>query len=1139
MDLKKANTLFREKKYKDAIYLYKKIQCEKPALKSICSFNILQAEKFINLASLKKNEQPNPDLHLTEQERISRSSSVISGDIKKLAEPNAAHSATGDFDAEWYLKRYADVAAAGKDAFEHYTFHGRKEGRFANEYAEIKSGFDAEWYSTAYPDFLSSGLDALTHYLKVGRAKGYSPSREANATKNPFRRFGEPEYGAPPHPAFLLDQNTVPHAEINFSVGVHCHVYYIEMVDEICTYLVNIPIDFHLFVSVSEGQASIADVERVISTKVSPKHISIRITPNKGRDIAPFVVEFGQDLSKFDLILHLHTKKTTHNPAYAGWRRYLLHYTLGNKNIVSQILNEFHKDTRLGAVFPPYYPVLRAQPDWGLNKDAADALAAHLNVGPLKDECPDFPAGSFFWARADAIRPLLEGNISLDHFQEESGQKDRTTAHAIERLIGAIPLARQYKTIMRYVDVAFNLRNYYPADRAYDGFEHNRTQDILNYRAIVKRRRHPAKIALVTAIIGNFDALIIPETLEENVDYICFSNCNVDGYGLYKVVNPQYTHPDARRIARYVKTNLPSLLPQYDFIVWIDANLLFKGRVNDFVQKLVDSDSDIGLIAHPIRSSYLEEAKEVIRLKLDDAALIESQLERYRTVPNIVRDQLIETNFMVINRCADNIEKLFNIWWSEIQTYSKRDQLSINFALHESGVRSYWILEKYESARDSKHFAMFSHGLTQRSGGQIYPWYTANPAPESSSSQAAGHVLLMHEKLDELDDIGALFSSSQDARVKVCDAWNSMPHPDSKNIVHHKNYNIEDLTHNFLANGVSIENWIPSRWSDKAWDTSIYLNKLHSATIFGGLIARTSPGYHENGQLFITARSGILDSAFGVWNGENMLPKNLLEPQKFGWKLLKQAAPNKLIGDYILLGNMQPHFGHTILEGLTRAWVSQIHAEFQDNFKYIVYEPELKGYQYELLSMLGILRTSIVHAPREGATVERLWVPDPAMRSHRWISFLQRFVWSAIAEQVPSLPPFRRIYLSRKKIKERILKNENELETLLESFGFEIICPESLSLKDQIKIAKEAKILAGAVGSQMYLGAFQLAGGKKLIFAPSNFYAKDDLLIAQAKGCSCNVVFGSKIDNFADRENRNWHIDLSLVKRRLLETLPT
>lgn len=70
------------------------------------------------------------------------------------------------FDAEWYIRQYPDVAAAGLNPVEHYVFHGAAEGR--NPSAE----FDTSFYLSNNPDVARAGMNPLQHYIENGAKEG-------------------------------------------------------------------------------------------------------------------------------------------------------------------------------------------------------------------------------------------------------------------------------------------------------------------------------------------------------------------------------------------------------------------------------------------------------------------------------------------------------------------------------------------------------------------------------------------------------------------------------------------------------------------------------------------------------------------------------------------------------------------------------------------------------------------------------------------------------------------------------------------------------------------------------------------------------------------------------------------------------
>lgn len=78
--------------------------------------------------------------------------------------------ASGLFDPDWYLAKYADVREAGVAPLEHFLHHGGSEGRSPGPQ------FDTAWYVRQDARIKASGLNPLVHFLVEGRSRGYKPS---------------------------------------------------------------------------------------------------------------------------------------------------------------------------------------------------------------------------------------------------------------------------------------------------------------------------------------------------------------------------------------------------------------------------------------------------------------------------------------------------------------------------------------------------------------------------------------------------------------------------------------------------------------------------------------------------------------------------------------------------------------------------------------------------------------------------------------------------------------------------------------------------------------------------------------------------------------------------------------------------
>lgn len=215
-------------------------------------------------------------------------------------------------------------------------------------------------------------------------------------------------------------------------IAVMLHAFHVDLVPEIFAYLRQMPLPADLFVSTDSAakQAALAP----LLADWPQGRVEIRLTPNRGRDVAPKLIGLATAHAGYDLVLHLHTKRSTHESGMAGWRGYLLETLVGSAAVMYGIVEIFRQVPALGMLAPQHIDMLRPWIRWGANYDHAATLARRMGFDLSPTAPLDFPAGSMFWARPAALAPLLELGLDFADFDEERGQTDGTLAHAIERL---------------------------------------------------------------------------------------------------------------------------------------------------------------------------------------------------------------------------------------------------------------------------------------------------------------------------------------------------------------------------------------------------------------------------------------------------------------------------------------------------------------------------------------------------------------------------------------------------------------------------------------------------------------------------------------------------------------------------------
>ena len=619
--------------------------------------------------------------------------------------------------------------AIADDAF---VFHAKSKSfghdkrielsRLGGEALRKKHGADRISRGLKITEDAVNGLSPLRSRIKAffGQPRRFKRVLEAPETTDPIiyspkPAFGERDFNLEPAfsgPAVVLpfdsDVNLTPGFR-GKSVAIHLHLHYPDLLDEFLSALANIPVPFDLYVSITEADQK----DRVASKAGKLENLDdvvVEVVGNRGRDIAPLVVTFGSQLSGYDLICHVHGKRSPHNLSKRDWRRQLVHGLMGSTGLVASIFNLFADNPSLGMVFPEYHWSLRHQIGWGTNYEICENIAAQLGVpiSPLKMQL--FPAGSMFWARGNALTPIWRRGFRTEDFPAESGQIDGTPAHAMERLFGEVVVHSGYHLLQIAPEKPHNLRHYFPRKWPYPPVDSKTISSRVSAYS-KERKSQVSRIPVFTAITGGYEQPLVHETLDPWIDFILFSDNEMPSFGCWEVRRISQSTGDPLVDARLIKASADKLFPDAELAIWIDGNVLIRNSLASYRQ-LVQTHPEYPIfgIPHPVRICAYAEAEKVIVAGKASEEAVKRQMNRYQEEGFPTNHGLIETNFLIFNLRHPELASLLNAWRRELIEETRRDQLSINYVLWKNNLSWFPIMDEGRSLRDHQDFAYMGHG---------------------------------------------------------------------------------------------------------------------------------------------------------------------------------------------------------------------------------------------------------------------------------------------------------------------------------------------------------------------------------------------------------------------------------------------
>lgn len=197
------------------------------------------------------------------------------------------------------------------------------------------------------------------------------------------------------------------------------------------------------------------------------------------------------------------------------------------------------------------------------------------------------------------------------------------------------------------------------------------------------------RIVIYTVLFGNYDDLKEPMFITPNCDYFIVTNQEVKPESIWKKFsldkfNNLISGYSNLEKARFFKLHPHLLFPEYKYSMFIDANLQMVTDMRPVFCQL--GGNFIAIHNQPGRDCAYQEATEIIVINKAPKDEVNRQMNAYKIEGFPEHYGLFRTCVVVREHNSELCINLMDVWWKNIFTYTKRDQLSFTYSLWKLGL---------------------------------------------------------------------------------------------------------------------------------------------------------------------------------------------------------------------------------------------------------------------------------------------------------------------------------------------------------------------------------------------------------------------------------------------------------------------
>ena len=210
------------------------------------------------------------------------------------------------------------------------------------------------------------------------------------------------------------------------------------------------------------------------------------------------------------------------------------------------------------------------------------------------------------------------------------------------------------------------------------------------------------RCAIYTALTGGYDALLQPDVVREDFDYLCFSSdIQERQIGVWQVLPIPYENSDASRVSRYPKLNPHLVLPEYEASLYVDANVRITSQLYEALDRALESETVCGMVPHGERTNVYSEGFTLMLNVIGEPDLL------YRQIRHLLQSRFPHSAGLFVcallfrRHNAQCVVAFSHAWWRDFSAYCRRDQMSVMPALAEAGLQPAMLIENDYLSRNT------------------------------------------------------------------------------------------------------------------------------------------------------------------------------------------------------------------------------------------------------------------------------------------------------------------------------------------------------------------------------------------------------------------------------------------------------